>query len=642
MLTMSVDKGALRTAHRIFSTADELLREALQNAYRAGADTVYVTLEAGEGKYTWSERPLQRLHIDDNGSGMAKPDDFFTLGKNGWDPAKTGVDPVEPAGWGAFSYPMEGVHEIVVRSGGPHGSWTAYYGPQHLDGVTPIELVLASMPFEGTSIEIFFKEDAVKVPSVERFAQVFTNIRWTYPMDVFLNGMKIESPVNLDYWRTARSPYGTLRWRNKLTDVSPAIEWEYSKVGVYGLTYAMEDLARDDQRYRAAMRYLDTLSWYFIADPASELRPDLPARRTLVTNDALRGLAKWLLDTLWDMLWEKVKTAVDALPDTVAKEPIYGIDFIQGSVPKVLRDLDKHGQLVDNVMRFAGYTRYEILPPATAFNAGIDWTASEKWHHDENPRSLVYYSKEEHLRASDALATTIMALKVAGNGADLPLVYGAHNGDEKIAFGEYTEHSEHLAFTDDIVITLDGKQYHLPWLIWDSDWYSWHFTAYDEFDYRNMCRVFGDGDPFLVMMTTPSMFNTVNKNAQPWLYPMCVHLADRDTLDIKAPYAVASDMEGGEVTSMYLSEPNMLNMLLVEALALVGEFSADDIYHMNEVTACVEAIETFASGYLAQFCDHSAELSDSLRFESTKAAAIALDAAWKATQKALADFERSL
>jgi len=99
----TVDVGILQKADRLFRNDDKgTFIEILQNARRAGATRVDVTLE---------EISTEPIHcvvtVEDNGIGIESFQNLVTLGRSGWD--QETQDTEDPAGMGFFSLCQSGV-----------------------------------------------------------------------------------------------------------------------------------------------------------------------------------------------------------------------------------------------------------------------------------------------------------------------------------------------------------------------------------------------------------------------------------------------------------------------------------------------------------------------------------------------------
>ena len=104
-----IDAGILTKADRMFPNDNEgIFVELLQNARRAGAKTVRVTIEEVTGR---SEEC--RVTIHDDGCGIDQFQGLVTLGKTGWDVSTKATE--DPAGMGFYSLCLSG--EVEVTSG---------------------------------------------------------------------------------------------------------------------------------------------------------------------------------------------------------------------------------------------------------------------------------------------------------------------------------------------------------------------------------------------------------------------------------------------------------------------------------------------------------------------------------------------
>ncbi|HET9184343.1 MAG TPA: ATP-binding protein [Candidatus Angelobacter sp.] len=98
-----VDAGILQKADRLFRNDDRgIFIEILQNARRAGATTVEVTIHPTDG-----EENSSTVSVMDNGAGIDDFQDLVTLGRSGWDAQTQKTE--DPAGMGLFSLCQSGV-----------------------------------------------------------------------------------------------------------------------------------------------------------------------------------------------------------------------------------------------------------------------------------------------------------------------------------------------------------------------------------------------------------------------------------------------------------------------------------------------------------------------------------------------------
>lgn len=90
----SVSPEVINKVARLFNgSLDDLVNEMLQNARRAGATRIAVTLDISDDS--------SNCTFDDNGSGISDPQDFISLGKSHWN-AET-IASEDPAGMGVYA-----------------------------------------------------------------------------------------------------------------------------------------------------------------------------------------------------------------------------------------------------------------------------------------------------------------------------------------------------------------------------------------------------------------------------------------------------------------------------------------------------------------------------------------------------------
>jgi hypothetical protein len=116
-----VDAGILKKADRLFRNDDSgIFVELLQNARRAGATTVEVTIHPADGDPNSST-----VTAMDNGAGIEDFQDLVTLGRSSWDQNTQEME--DPAGMGLFSLCQSGV-EISSGSRGVTISQDVFLG----------------------------------------------------------------------------------------------------------------------------------------------------------------------------------------------------------------------------------------------------------------------------------------------------------------------------------------------------------------------------------------------------------------------------------------------------------------------------------------------------------------------------------
>ncbi len=104
----AVNAGLLAKADRLFLNSDDsIFVELLQNARRAGANTIHVSIDDIPGK-----NDQARVVVSDNGKGIEDLQNLLTLGSSGW--TSDTQEREDPAGMGFFSLCRS---EVTVESG---------------------------------------------------------------------------------------------------------------------------------------------------------------------------------------------------------------------------------------------------------------------------------------------------------------------------------------------------------------------------------------------------------------------------------------------------------------------------------------------------------------------------------------------
>ena len=124
-----IDPGAMNNVTRFFNAStDAIIREMLQNARRACAYTVRITT----GK--------NRITIEDDGIGIADPQELLDFGGSGWMNEQTRAE--DPAGMGFFSLARRNATVESWTGSGP--GWRMALEPEHFTGET--EATIAEVP----------------------------------------------------------------------------------------------------------------------------------------------------------------------------------------------------------------------------------------------------------------------------------------------------------------------------------------------------------------------------------------------------------------------------------------------------------------------------------------------------------------
>jgi len=173
LIRATISSSILSKADRLFRNDDAgIFTELLQNARRAGATRVKVTIEPSPER----ERAT-RVTFEDNGEGIEDFQKLLTLGDSNWNPDVLAIE--DPAGMGFFSL----CHSIVeVASGEKKVLLTR----EVFLGQAPAELVPSDVPVLGTRI-VFTR------PTVSKPVEVALKDASEFnPLDVILNGERLE------------------------------------------------------------------------------------------------------------------------------------------------------------------------------------------------------------------------------------------------------------------------------------------------------------------------------------------------------------------------------------------------------------------------------------------------------------------
>jgi hypothetical protein len=161
-----VSQATLSKVSRLFNASlTDCFNELLQNARRAGASVVIVTLT----------RDCQLVIMDD-GVGIANPQTLLTLGKSDWSSEIQQQE--DPAGMGIFSLANR---NVLIRS----HNWQVQLTPAHFAGeaiavVEPCEMI------SGTRLS--FRVEEAETSSFNRKIEQIAKF---YPLPVWLNGEEI-------------------------------------------------------------------------------------------------------------------------------------------------------------------------------------------------------------------------------------------------------------------------------------------------------------------------------------------------------------------------------------------------------------------------------------------------------------------
>lgn len=271
-----VSHALLAKVGRLFTNRlDHIFVELLQNARRAGATRVEVSVQPLDGGV--------KILLADNGAGIEDFGKLLHLGDSNWE--KEIVHKEDPAGIGFFSLANSGV---VVRSRGLRAEVPpdAFKGSKPMTVVDDVEPVLC-----GTTLE--FNRDGNTVETVRRSLQ---NVAKYGPLIVTLNGEMLQREdflADAIYVREYNGVrIGVVRERNKLP-CRTALNFYGSVIAV---SSAPELSGVCDYRRRGSLFLnLDVLD-------TSLLRLKLPDRTAVVQDEAYDDLMRQAEVVLYEAL----------------------------------------------------------------------------------------------------------------------------------------------------------------------------------------------------------------------------------------------------------------------------------------------------------------------------------------------------
>ncbi len=189
-----VHEDAISRVTRFFNaTTVETLNELFQNARRAGATRVDVTVADG------------KIKVTDDGHGIAHPAALLAFGQTRWDPDTTRRE--DPAGMGVYALARRS--GVTIRSrprpvdGRQLPAWEVHLTPEHFlgDKLAAVNLIDDESLAFGT--EVVFDDDKANTGNVDCAAQHF-------PLPVTSNGKDVDrrdflhDAVHIEQWRGIR------------------------------------------------------------------------------------------------------------------------------------------------------------------------------------------------------------------------------------------------------------------------------------------------------------------------------------------------------------------------------------------------------------------------------------------------------
>jgi hypothetical protein len=256
----SVSPEVINKVTRLFNgSLDDLVNEMLQNARRAGATRIAVTLDTSDDGSNW-------LAFDDNGSGISDPQDFISLGKSHWN-AET-IASEDPAGMGVYALAPR--RAVVVSADHTQAGWTATINPDAWTGQIDIPVAPVTRS-HGTMIAVQITADEhVNAQRIVAKAATF------HPVPVTFEELPI---VQSDF----------------LADCETIVETDAYRIGVkpfkhYEPTTNFHGLTINQKIFEVSLNHGITYAAYVDILCAPELKLVLPARKEYVKDQAFIAL----------------------------------------------------------------------------------------------------------------------------------------------------------------------------------------------------------------------------------------------------------------------------------------------------------------------------------------------------------------
>ena len=144
-ISASIDPSSIRKASKFWAgDLSSIYVELLQNAFRAGASEVLVTVEP------------ERISVKDNGRGVSDPSVLLRFGGSGWHEEMARSQ--DAAGMGVFCLARTGC-EVTSRSEGEAEGWSAVFTPEVFAGEASAAVAWGPVADKGTCFTFPWKHD---------------------------------------------------------------------------------------------------------------------------------------------------------------------------------------------------------------------------------------------------------------------------------------------------------------------------------------------------------------------------------------------------------------------------------------------------------------------------------------------------
>lgn len=251
----TVDPHLLRELPRFFGGTSAIIREVIQNAVRAGATALRITLEGDVLTFT------------DNGRGLDDPQLLLSVARSGW-----GEGVVHPAGMGVLSVLSEDFSRTVTFSS---RDWHFALNFEQFAGQAPIAVQHAP-PQEGFTLSVTL---AVVPRNIE---ELIAQARARAPLTVTLDGVELP-PMTLG------GPAFTLDWGRVILDTGTDAQLQAQVHSTGAVFWEGFPIPLDTAHRLGDVAAPATLSRKVVILPGahSGISPTLPDRKTISDNAGL-------------------------------------------------------------------------------------------------------------------------------------------------------------------------------------------------------------------------------------------------------------------------------------------------------------------------------------------------------------------
>lgn len=376
-VTVELTERLVGELPRFFGGAPAALRELFQNAHRAGAKNVHITLDKG------------MLSFEDDGNGCPDPRLLLAAGATGWNEAKV----VEPAGLGFFSLLASDVSTSVeVQSSG----WRVNLVPKQVLSKKPV-LVESGEVHRGLRVRILLA-NPINDKDVAA-ARAF------YPYNVTLNGETV--PPVFDGWqRILQTPVGVVKtmlgraWFGSRYGQNQVPVWEHRPVEGGAFDDALREAVKDDDDLAAVVHQMH-FCWFI--DQNSGVLPKLPDRNDLLPGPALTAATRIVLRAVYEDALQQAKELTKGWPDVIKDRSSYA-EWLVGSAKPLGR----------RIMRALGWRR---AMHTSYHDVSVYYQDGDGWQLDGTSKDIVYTKKYLEVNKREVAESINYAIAL---GANLP------------------------------------------------------------------------------------------------------------------------------------------------------------------------------------------------------------------------------